>query len=205
MCMDGIQSGPNLEPFPTNAWRELPAPFLAPPGATNVALGKKVTTSAPRVIGGDLEHVTDGSKEPTDADCVEFSKGLQWIQVDLGRAYSIIAVVIWHENRGIQYFRDVVVQVADDAGFTNNVRTLFNNDADGSSGLGRGSDKEYYETRWGKLIDGKRTQARYVRSYTNGRDQHKLNALQEMEVYAAGGPASETPEGPTSQMLRTRR
>ena len=81
------------------------------------------------------------------------------------------------------YF-DVVVQLADDAGFTKNVRTIFNNDADNSSRLGVGLDREYFETSQGRIIDGKGVRARYVRGYTKGGTLSVLNAWQEIEVYA---------------------
>ena len=43
-------------------------------------------------------------------------------------------------------YHDVIVQVADDPDFIENVRTIFNNDSDNTSGLGVGTDREYFET-----------------------------------------------------------
>ena len=80
-----------------------------------------------------------------------------------------------------------MVQVADDADFITNVRTLFNNDHDNSSGLGLGTDKEYWETYEGKLIEAKGTVARYVRLYSNGSTADDQNHYTEVEVY--GVPA----------------
>ena len=45
-------------------------------------------------------------------------------------------------------------QIADDAAFTKNVRTLFNDDDDNSSKLGKGSDLAYIETNNGRVVDG---------------------------------------------------
>src|SRR5579885_1953105 len=65
-----LPSGPNIEPYSDKA----PAPFLAPKGVKNVALGKPVTASiAP--FTGDLNQITDGKKEAGDEDTVEMKKG----------------------------------------------------------------------------------------------------------------------------------
>jgi hypothetical protein len=77
----------------------------------------------------------------------------------------------------------VVVQVADDADFIENVRTVFNNDIDNSAGLGVGKDLHYTETNEGKLIDAKGVKARYVRLYSNGNTSDDLNRYTEVEVY----------------------
>jgi hypothetical protein len=77
-----------------------------------------------------------------------------------------------------------VVQVADDADFITNVRTLFNNDIDNSAGLGVGKDKHYTETNEGKLIDARGVKARYVRLYSRGNTSDDLNHYIEVAVYA---------------------
>ena len=43
--------------------------------------------------------------------------------------------------------------------FIQNVKTLFNNDQDNTSGLGVGTDREYFETHEGKLINAKGVKA----------------------------------------------
>ena len=80
-----------------------------------------------------------------------------------------------------------MVQVADDAAFTRNVRTLFNNDQDNSSGLGVGTDREFFETYEGKLINAKGIKARYIRFYSKGSTESAMNEYTELEVY--GRPA----------------
>lgn len=147
-----------------------------------MAFGKKVTTSIkPRI--GEPAEITDGEKEQNDHQVVEMAPGIQWVQVDLGAPVTIYAVAIWHDDRWTQLFHDVIVQVADDPGFTQNVKTLFNNDRNNSVGLGLGTDKEYFETIDGRVFDAKGVKARYVRSYTNGGNLSRLNACQEIEVY----------------------
>jgi hypothetical protein len=175
-----LPSGPNIEANSDKA----PAPMQIAKGAKNVALGKKVTTSVKPFSETQPEALTDGKKEAFDYDTVEMKKGTQWVQVDLGEPFKIEALAIWHDHRYIQVMHDVIVQVSNDPGFTNNVVTLFNNDTDNSSGLGVGTDREYFERHFGRVFDGKGTKARYVRGYTKGSHLSALNCWQEIEVYA---------------------
>ena len=170
---------PNLEkPFGK------PRPsFLVPPGTKNVALGKSVLSTDTEPIIGNIEKITDGRKEGTMRDYVELNPGQQSVTVDLGKRYVIYAIVLWHNTRHLWVYYDVVVQVADDPNFTTNVKTLFNNDIDNSSGLGTGKDMHYVETSEGKLIDAHGTTARYVRPYSNGNSANEYNHYAEVEVY----------------------
>jgi hypothetical protein len=178
-----LPSGPNIEPPPQTP---LP-PFMAPHGVINLATGKKVTTST-KPFSGVPAQITDGRKEPEDDQVVEMRRGKQWVQVDLGEPARIFAIVVWHDHRWLQVFRDVVIQVADDADFTRNVQTIYNNDMDNSAGLGIGTDKEYFETHHGRTFDARGVVARYVRCYTAGSTLSALNVCQEVEVY--GFPAN---------------
>jgi len=180
---EDLPSGPNIEPLSDKPR----PPFYVPKGVTNVALGKPVPASV-QPFTGELSQITDGKKEAFDYDAVEFRRGTQWVQVDLGQPYKIYAIVMWHDHRYLQIFRDVIVQVSNDPEFKEGVITLFNNDTDNSSGLGVGTDREYFETHYGKIVDGKGVTARYVRCYTRGSSQSALNCWQEIEVYAL--PAS---------------
>jgi hypothetical protein len=175
-----LPSGPNIESNSTNA----PAPMQIAKGAKNVALGKPVATSVKPFSETQPEAITDGKKEAFDYDTVEMKKGTQWAQVDLGESYQIEAIAIWHDHRYIQIMHDVIVQVSDDPEFKTGVTTLFNNDTDNSSGLGVGTDREYFERHWGRVFDGKGAKARYVRGYTRGSHQNGMNGWQEIEVYA---------------------
>ena len=175
-----VPPGTNLEKP-----RKGPRPdFLAPKGAKNVALGRKVTASDTDPIIGEIELVTDGDQEANEGCYVEFGPGLQWVQIDLKQKHRIHALLIWHFHANAQVYHDVVIQVADDADFITNVRTVFNNDHDNSSGLGLGQDKEYWETYEGKLIDAKGVVARYVRLYSKGSTADDQNHYTEVEVYA---------------------
>lgn len=174
-----LPTGPNIEPNSDKA----PAALLIAPEAKNVALGKTVTSSV-KPFTGELSQLTDGKKEAFDYDTVEMKKGAQWVQVDLGESYSIQAVALWHDHRYIQVMHDVIVQVSDDPEFKTGVTTIFNNDTDNSSGLGVGTDREYFERHFGRAFDGKDVKGRYVRGYTKGSHLSALNCWQEIEVYA---------------------
>ena len=166
--------------------------FLAPPGVKNVALGRAVTSSDMEPIIGELKLATDGDKEAEDGRFVELGPMVQWLQVDLGTPRDIHAVCLWHYHLDPRVYRDVIVQVADDADFITNVRTLFNNDQDNSAGRRIGRDREYFETYEGKLIDartaGRPARARYVRLYSNGSTASEMNHYTEVEVWGTPGP-----------------
>jgi hypothetical protein len=174
-----LPMGPNIEPNSDKA----PAPAMIASDAKNVALGKTATSSV-KPFTGELGQITDGKKEAFDYDTVEMKKGTQWIQVDLGEPYSIQAVAMWHDHRYIQVMHDVIVQVSDDPEFKTGVTTIFNNDTDNSSGLGVGTDREYFERHFGRVFDGKGAKGRYVRGYSKGSHLSALNCWQEIEVYA---------------------
>jgi hypothetical protein len=110
-------------------------------------------------------------------------KGPQWVQIDLINLSEIYAVVVWHGHDEPKVYHAVVAQVADDAKFTQNVRTLYNNDHKNLDKLGAGTDREYFESHEGKLIEGKGTVARYVRLYSDGSTVSRLNEYTEIEVY----------------------
>jgi hypothetical protein len=162
-------------------------PFLAPAGVTNVAKGKKVTSSDDEPVIGELEQVTDGDKKGAEGSFVELGPGVQHVTIDLGSVHEVYAVLLWHFHKTPRVYFDVIVQVADDAAFTKNVRTLFNNDHDNTSGFGAGKDLNYVETAEGKLVDAKGQRARHVRLYSRGNNANDLNHYVEVEVF--GRPA----------------
>jgi hypothetical protein len=161
--------------------------FLAPAGVTNVAKGKKVTSSDSEPVIGELDQVTDGDKKGAEGSFVELGPGVQHVTIDLGAPQEIFAVLFWHFHKTPRVYFDVVVQVADDAAFKKNARTLFNNDHDNTSGLGAGKDLNYVETAEGKLVDAQGARARYVRLYSKGNNANELNHYVEVDVY--GRPA----------------
>lgn len=174
-----LPQGPNVEPLSD----EPPTPLQVPKGVKNVAAGRPVTSSVSPFFG-ELSQITDGKKEAFDDDAVEMKKGTHWVQVDLGESMAIHAVVMWHDHRYVQAMRDVILQVSDDPEFKTGVTTLYNNDTDNSSGLGIGTDREYFEMQFGRAVAAKGVKARYVRGYTRGSNQSALNCWQELEVYA---------------------
>ena len=183
-----IKARPTLEKYD-----EKPRPpFYVPPGVKNLALKKKVTSSDPAPIIGELEMITDGDKEGYDGCYVEVAPGKQWVQIDLGVPADIFALVVWHYHAEGRVYHDMVIQVADDPDFITNVRTVYNNDFDNSSGLGLGKDLEFIEDYRGRLIDakidGKPVRARYVRLYSRGNTSNDMNHYVEVEVF--GKPAS---------------
>jgi hypothetical protein len=158
-------------------------PLMVPPGVVNVALHKTVTTSDTNQLAENLVKVTDGQKEAGEDNVALLHKGPQWVQIDLGNPYEIYAVVVWHGHDEPKVYHAVVAQVADDATFSQNVRTLYNNDHKNLDKLGAGTEREYFESHEGKLIEGNGTVARYVRLYSNGSTVSRLNEYTEIEVY----------------------
>jgi hypothetical protein len=158
-------------------------PFLAPTGVKNLAAGILPTSSDDMPIIGDVDYITDGDKEGTDGSFVELVYGLQHVTIDLGSPNEIYAILFWHYHRSPRVYKDVIVQVADDEDFTQNVRTVFSNDHDNSAGLGVGTDRHYVETSEGKLVDAKGHVARYVRLYSNGSSDNDQNCYVEVEVF----------------------
>jgi len=146
--------------------------------------GKPVTSSDSLPVIGELSFITDGDKSGTDGTYVELGPTPQWVQIDLGAKANIAAIVVWHFHSQARVYHDVVVQVSDDPEFKTGVTTLYNNDSDNSAGLGVGTDREYFELEFGRVVAGKGVKARYVRGYTKGGSLTALNCWQEIEVYA---------------------
>ena len=157
--------------------------FMVPAGSSNLAKGKKVTSSDSEPTIGDLTLITDGIKDGDEGNFVELGKGKQWVQIDLGKTSEINAILIWHFHSQARVYRNVIVQVSDDADFISNVTTVFNNDFDNSSGMGVGKDPSYIETYEGRLIDAKGAKGRYVRLYSKGNTTNEMNHYIEVEVW----------------------
>ncbi|OVE76767.1 hypothetical protein BVX97_00525 [bacterium E08(2017)] len=172
----------NLEPAMKGGTGKRP-PLMVPKGVENVALDKAITSSDEMPVIGELELITDGDKEGADGSYVELGPMKQWVQIDLEESVELYAVIVWHFHSQARVYRDVVVQIADDADFTKNVRTVFNNDHDNSIGLGAGKDKEWIETRYGRPMPVKGEKAQFVRLYSNGSTSSEMNHYIEVEVY----------------------
>jgi hypothetical protein len=162
-------------------------PFYVPKGTVLVSAKKKVTSSDMQPVIGELDMLNDGEKAGGDGFFIELGPGPQWVQFDLGAPHALHAILAWHYHSQARIYRDVIVQVSNDAAFKTGVTTVFNNDHDNSSKLGAGKDKEYIEVAEGRLIDPKGATGRYVRLYSNGNTTNDLNHYVEVEVY--GTPA----------------
>ena len=172
----------NLEPDPGPG-------KLRPPIMVPVGFDKKLTTEDTKVttseeaVTGENEYVVDGDKTP-DATCMlQLPGGFQFCHLDLGAEKTVSAVCVWHDQGDDRVYKDVIVQLGNDATFKKGVTTIFNNDHDNSAKLGKGSDKEYRERNDGRPIDGKLTMARYVRCYSNGSSSEPVNNYIEIEVF----------------------
>jgi len=168
---------PNLER------RTVVPEIMVPAGTVNVAEGMEVASSDDFPVIGELEYATDGDKDGADGSYVELGPGVQWLQIDLEEPREIFAVALWHYHAQARAYKDVIVQVADDADFISNIVTIYNNDHDNSAGLGIGEDKEYIETYGGRLIDAKGVTAQYIRLYSNGSSSSDMNHYIEVEVF----------------------
>jgi hypothetical protein len=186
-----IKQSPHLEK-PSDKPRP---PIMVPEGTKNVALGKPVSASDNEPVVGEAELVTDGNKA-TQEGHLELGPGRQWVQIDLKEPCAIYAIAIWHYHGLPCVYHDVVVQVADDPDFIENVRTVYNNDYDNSAGLGIGKDLEYIEDYRGRLIAAGGIQARYVRLYSSGNTANDRNHYVEVEVYGKTLPAEGAKEVP---------
>lgn len=161
----------------------LAKPLMIPRDAVNIAPKATLSTSDAKASVHSLMKITDGDKEARDSSIVMLRKGPQYIQFDFGSPKQLFAIVIWHAHDTPKVYHDVIVQVADDADFTKNVRTLFNNDKENALGRGAGADREYFESNEGKTVDAKGETAQFVRLYSKGSTDSSLNEYTEVEIY----------------------
>ncbi len=175
-----IPAGANIEP-PSTKPRP---PLMIPAEAKNIAPQSKITCTDSNVTAGNLAKLTDGDKEAFDTSIVLLRKGVQYVQFDLGGTQEVFAIVVWHSHDTPKIFKNVIVQVADNAEFTENLRTLFNNDLENTSGRGVGTDRQYFESYEGRTFDAKGAKARFVRLYSKGSTDGAFNEYTEVEIYA---------------------
>jgi hypothetical protein len=168
----------NLEP--AGAKR---ADIMVSAESKRLSRGKKVTSSDSLPVIGELSFITDGDKTGIDGAYVELGPNTQWVQVDLGASAKIDAVAVWHFHSQARVYHDVVVQISDDPEFKKGVKTIFNNDDDNSSKLGKGGEKSYVETNHGRVLPADGATGRYVRLYSNGNTSDELNHYCEIEVF----------------------
>jgi hypothetical protein len=173
----------NLEPV-SSVPRKLPK---VPAAAVNLAKGCNVTSSAREAAAGDFSYLTDGDKGGEEGFEVELPRGAHWVQVDLAKSAEISAIALWHFHRERRVYFNVIVQISDDSAFKKDVTTVYNNDAEGELGLGKGKDYCYYESNEGRVISVPAVKGRYVRFYSKGNSAGPSNDYIETEVW--GVPA----------------
>ena len=169
---------PNLELAPSGA-----PVLMVPEGTQLLSADKSVTASDDFPIIGELSYITDGDKEAGEGYFVELMDGLQWVQIDLEVPADLSAIWVWHYHSQARAYHDIVAQVSNDPTFKSGVTTLFNNDYDNSAEQGKGTSKPYVDSRYGKLIDAKGSNAQFVRLYSNGNTANDMNHYIEVEVY----------------------
>ncbi|MDR0535693.1 MAG: discoidin domain-containing protein [Puniceicoccales bacterium] len=155
-----------------------------PSGVKNLAKNKKVTSSDPNPIVGELSLITDGDKDADEGFEVELAPGSQWVQIDLEKSATIYAVAVWHFHRQKRSYKAVTIQISDDPTFKTGVKTIFNTDTANINKQGVGTDQGYVETNFGRLIEAKGgIQGRYVRLYSAGSNATTGNHYIEVEVH----------------------
>jgi hypothetical protein len=175
-------------PKPMNVPNLVQAPtkdpvFFVPEGTELLSKGKKVTSSDDNPIIGTLDLITDGDKEAGEGYFVELLDGTQWVQIDLEKSAALSAIWLWHFHSQKRAYHDVVIQVSDDPEFKTGVTTVYNNDYDDSSKMGKGSQNPYVESRYGLIADAKGAKGRYVRLYSKGNTSNEMNHYIEVEVF----------------------
>ena len=74
-----------------------PGFLMLPNGARNIALNKPVTSSIPEeddLFVGELEMITNGDKRHNES-LVSLDTDVQWVQIDLGKVYTIYGIAMW--------------------------------------------------------------------------------------------------------------
>ena len=155
----------------------------APEGTKKISRDKPVTASDDLPIIGDLEMITDGDKDGADGSYVELGPDKQWVQIDLEKEHELYGIVLWHFHKNARAYIDVIVQISNDPEFKKDVTTVYNNDHDNSSEMGKGDDKAWVETNHGRIIEPEGKKARYVRLYSKGNTANEMNHYVEVEVY----------------------
>gem|GEM_PF-1591094 len=151
-------------------------------GTGNLAAGKAVSAST---TFANLSYTNDGSKAKESYADSSPNAGLQWVQVDLGASYDVSYIKLYHYFADSRKYHDVIVQLSNDPTFASgSAITVYSNDTDNSSGLGKGSSSEYTETALGLELAFAPTNARYIRCYSNGSSKNTYNHYVELEAYS---------------------
>jgi hypothetical protein len=160
--------------------------FQVPNGTKLVSHGMRVTASAKPIEDSLLSFITDGDLDSATDAILVLPPGQQWVQVDLGKSMRIEKVHLWHDQRRSRndVYRDVVVELGQDAGFSDIGQIIFNADYRNVHGRGQGPDPAYIETNFGRLMDGGSHAARFVRIWGSGSYNDGFHRYVEVQVYA---------------------
>jgi|GEM_PF-3600447 len=173
-----------------------PPPSTPEPAPTtyNAAAGKTgITTNGTIANGAPLSYLTDGDRHNQSYVLIALDGSPRWVQVDLGKEVPIVELNLVNDYSTSRTGRDIIMQLSNDPSFATGVTTVFNNDADNSSGLGIGTDAEYLEPSdgSGKTVTlSEPVLAQYVRVWSYGHlrtgetDYRPVNTPVEIEVYA---------------------
>ncbi len=179
---------PNLEPGKVRPVLEVSIPRRV----SLLSKGVQVTSSDVAPLG-DLSLITDGEKNGDDGYYVDILPGIQWVQLDLGETREIWLLWLWMFHMQGVIYKDVIIEVASDPGFSD-ARIIFNNDHDNTSGMGIGTNESWIETNHGHAIRANGVRGRYVRLYSNGRSIDDTNQWIEVEVYGRRTSARQVPD-----------
>ena len=136
----------------------------------------------------NLAMTTDGIKSTSNYANSNTATGLQWVQLNLGAAYNLNDIKVWHYFGDARKYHDVIVMVSNDPNFgSGNYTIVYNNDTNNSAGFGTGTNSEYAESSTGLDIPFTAVNAQYVRLYSNGSTVNSYNHYGEVEVYAGTG------------------
>ena len=132
---------------------------------------------------GQDERLFDGVIDSASPNYVSVGDHRRFIVIDLGDTYMVDGLNVWRYYRDVRQYRDVVYQLSTVSNFNSDVTTVFNNDANNSTGQGAGSDPEYRESSGGKPVYFPPVRARYLRLWSNGNTRNNGNHYTEVEVY----------------------
>jgi hypothetical protein len=177
-----IMEGPNLEPVPPSQ-----STFEAPPGLKNLALAAHITASLP-LPSEELRKVADNAKGSDPSfDLLSLGRGPQSLTLDLGQQATLHTLVLWHRFDYLVSYRDVIVEASTTADFSHPI-PLYNNDHDDTLGKGKGPDRAYVETNFGRVIPLHSHPARWLRVWSNGSQLSGENHYAEIQVWGLPAP-----------------
>ncbi|ASI93053.1 endo-beta-N-acetylglucosaminidase [Vibrio mediterranei] len=130
-----------------------------------------------------LQYMTDGDSSNSQQFTV-LPDGKQYVTFDLGSVKPLTSLNIRHYYFDGRTYNDVIVETSMNPYFINGETTiLYNNDIDGSYGLGVGDDEAYSETSTGLLVNGRNIPTRYIRLHSNGSNVNLGNHYVEIEAF----------------------